>query len=680
MQNVTGNPSHIVAVDVGGTFTDVVGIENGRIVTAKVPTEARASEQSVLDGAAQVGIERAGMFNLASTAGLNAVITRRLPKVGFLTTFGHRDILNRGSLVRPFESVCDPDWRRAFGDAADPLVPRYLRRGIKERMTASGEVFIPLDEAQAREQLRLLARSHVSGVAICLLHSYANSDHEHRLRQLVREELGDLPCSISSEVSPLSKEFPRSTTTLVDVFMKLMYGEYTQRLEAGLDELGFGGQFNYTDCCANLLPADYAMERPHQLLMGGPAGGTVSSAYFGGFIGDNNLLCADVGGTSCDISVIVDGTPWSSGTFELEHDLVVNASSINIVTLGAGGGSIVSVTPEGDIATGPDSAGADPGPACYGAGGTRPTLTDAALMIGILAPDRFLGGRKPLFLDRAQAAFAALDCTLSIEQRVRFAWGMAINNIAEGLLNITVQRGIDPRDFSLIACGAAGPMILPAVLDQFPVRRVIVPPYPGLFSALGLASADRVYSESRGGYRILDPEAAPHLDTDYRAMEDRLLARIGVERTQARIKRSFDGRLLGQSWVTPYVDVPTGPVMPETIERMVQAFHVLYGRLNGNRFERIPVEGAIYRVQVSLSSDKVEYARATPGSGARPSRTVMLRHLYDGPVATPEYVREHLGAGDLIDGPAIVREELSTTFVPAGRTLVVGQFGELIIS
>ena len=344
----------------------------------------------------ELGVGEASVFNLASTAGLNAIITRRMPKIAFLTTLGHRDILDRGRLGRPITALTDMSWRRGISDASRPLVPRYLRRGIHERMTARGEVLIALDEEQARRELRILRRCGVEGVAICLLNAYVDGGHERRLRQLVVEELGELPCSISSEVSPLAKEYARASTTVVDTVMKAKYGEYTDRLDKGLRSLGFGGRLNFADCSARLLPADYAMERPYRLVVGGPAAGTVSSAHLGGFIGDENLICADVGGTSCDISVVIDGRPWVNTTFEIEHDLIVNALSTDIVTLGAGGGSIVSITPTGEVQVGPDSAGAHPGPACYGQGGVRPTMSDAALLMGILAGDRFLDGRMPL--------------------------------------------------------------------------------------------------------------------------------------------------------------------------------------------------------------------------------------------------------------------------------------------
>ena len=366
----------MLGVDVGGTFTDVVAIEDGRVTVAKVPTDLRSSDTSVLKGAADLSVGGARVFNLASTAGLNAVITRRIPKIAFLTTIGHRDVLDRGRLGRPWTALTDLSWRRGFSDVTRPLVPRYLRRGIRERITADGGVLIAFDEGQARQELELLARCDVDGVAICLINAYVNAEHEIRLRELVREVLGDVACSLSSEVSPLAKEYGRASTTVVDVIMKVTYQQYTTRLQKGLAELGFRGTFNYADCSARLMPADYAMERPYRLVVGGPAAGTVSSAHLGQLLGDGDLLCVDVGGTSTDISVVIDGRPWVNSTFELEHDLLVNAVSTDIVTLGAGGGSVVAVSPTGEIRVGPTAPAPAPGrPATARAGPARPSPT-----------------------------------------------------------------------------------------------------------------------------------------------------------------------------------------------------------------------------------------------------------------------------------------------------------------
>lgn len=674
--------SRIIGVDVGGTFTDVVSVdENGVITPAKVATDLYSSDGPVLEGAARVGVESASVFNLASTAGLNAVITRKLPKVAFLTTCGHRDILDAGTVARPVEFLTEPRWRRSFGDANRPLVPRYLRRGIVERITATGEVFIPFNEAQAREELALLKRCNVEGVAICLLNSYVNPAHEQRLKALVREELGDIACSVSSEISPLAMEYSRATTTLVDVLMKIKYGDYTAKLNAGLAALGFKGEFNYADCRALLMPASYAMERPYRLVVGGPAAGAISSAHFGTMVDDGNMICADVGGTSTDISVVIDGEPWVNPTFELEHDLNVSALSIDVITLGAGGGSIVSLSPTGDIRVGPESAGADPGPAAYGRSGVRPTTTDTALLAGVLAPDGFLGGKMPLYKERSKAAFEALDTALPFAERVRQAWAVGVNNIAEGILNISVRRGIDPRDFTLMAYGAAGPMLLPAVLDVLALRRVVVPPHPGLFSALGLVSSNLSFMDQRSEYILLQKGAADRIDRIFRSLEDALRTQVAGHHGEVEFRRSFDGRLAGQAWLTPLIEVPGGTVTEDVIAAMAEAFHGAYERRNGNRFTQFPVEAVTYRVQAFVHGEKVRYPRVPAGSGnPQPIAEQPLEHIYGEGVTARIYQRETLGAGDRIEGPAIVREEMSTTLVPPGHQLIVGEFGELIIT
>ena len=671
----------MIGVDLGGTFTDIVKIEGGKILVSKVPTDASSSDTSVLQGVAEVGAGDAGVFNLASTAGLNAVITRDTPKVAFLTTTGHRDMLDRGRLGRPWSALTDPHWRREFGDTGRPLVERYLRRGINERITGAGQVLLPLDEAQARSELDVLRRCGVEAVAICLLNSYVDPTHEQRLQELVAEVLGDIPCSISSEVSPLTKEYQRAMTTLVDVVMKAKYSDYTDRLSTGLEKLGFDGVFNYSDCAARLLPADYAMERPYRLVVGGPAAGTAASAHFGAQIGDSQLLCADVGGTSCDISLVRDGEPWLNSTFELEHDLHVNALSTDVVTLGAGGGSIVWVNPTGEIRVGPESAGAHPGPACYGQQGDRPTITDAAVLIGILDPDSFLGGKFPLRADLAEKAFDDLQSPLPLSQRIDYAWRMGINNVAEGMVNICVRHGLDIREFSLMAFGAAGGMMLPSLLQVLPIRRVIVPPHPGLFSALGLLSTDQVYSDHRTSYRLLDDQAAEPLDLLFSSMEDGLRAQLGRGAEGATVHRSFDGRLFGQSFETPFVPVPNAPINADALAKMIEDFHRVYGERNGNTFPYIPVQGVTYRVEMHVPTDKVTHPPLpTSDLDPTPDAATNIRHLDTEPGPAAVYYRTSLHAGQRIVGPAIVREELSTTFAPTGTEVKVGEYGELIIS
>jgi N-methylhydantoinase A len=669
----------MLAVDVGGTFTDVIGFRDGRIEAIKVPTDPERTEESVLAGAEELGADGWAVFNHASTVGLNAVLTRRLPKVALLTTEGHRDVLDIARCWRPLEALTDAGWRRSFGDSSRPLVPRYLRRGIHERITADGDVLIELDEEQARAELERLRRCDVEGVAICLLNAYVNPVHERRLREMSAEVLGDIPCSVSCAVSPLAKEYARASTTVIDVFMKLIYTAYAEQLDRGLRAQGFAGSMCFADSAATLLEFDYALRTPFRLVFSGPAAGAMASAHFGALIGDESLLCCDVGGTSSDISIVTGGSPHLNTTFALEPDLLVNALSIELGTLGAGGGSIVSVTPAGEIQVGPESAGGDPGPACYGRGGTAPTMTDAFVAMGILDPDRFNAGRMRLDPERSLEAFRALDSPLALDQRISYAYRTGLNNVREGLVDVAVARGLDLRDFSLMAFGAAGPLMLPAVLDQAGARRVIVPPYPGLFSALGLLSTDRVYSDSQSAYMVLTPEAAPRIHEVFQRMEARLREQLpaGAEVT---VKRTFDGRLVGQSWDTPFVGVQDGPIDEHAVVKMIARFHDEYELRYGNRFDAMPVEGVTYRVQLIVGSPRIAYPSIEAGGAlVEPDRTIGLRCLGARNRRAGEHERERLRAGDVVLGPAIVREPTSTTHLFAGQRATVGGFGELVI-
>ena len=671
----------MMGVDVGGTFTDCIAVKDGEIEVVKVLVEAAAREQPVLAGARALGLDGLDVFNHATTVGLNAILTRQLPKVAFITTHGHRDILDMGRAWRPATALMDPNWRRPFGDASRPLVPRYLRRGVVERLTAAGDVLVDLDEAQARVELEALAGCDVEGVAVCLLNSYVSGAHEQRLRSLIGEVIGDVPCSISSEVSPLAKEYDRASSTLIDVLMKLIYTSYTASLTAGLADAGFAGQLNFADCAAQLTPAAHAMRAPLNIMSSGPAAGTVSSAYFGGLLGEAQLICADVGGTSTDISLVTDGRPVVNTVFEVEHDLLVNTVANEISTLGAGGGSLVTVGSTGELAVGPGSAGGDPGPACYGRGGVDPTTTDACLLIGILTEGDPLGGRLSLNAQLSRTAFEALDTPLSFGDRVRHSYALALHNITAGIIDIGVRRGIDPRDYSLVAYGSAGPMLLPPILEQVGAKSVIVPPYPGVFSAMGLVSTDLVFGDHRSAYLVLDAAEPERVHQVYAEMEASLRSSLEGEYDDLEIRRTFDARLVGQNWDTPFVAAPNGTIGGAEIETMISTFHDAYETRTGARFENLGVLGVTYRVEAVIGADKVAYPELdADGSAPVPLRTTKLRYISDDPISAAEYDRVTLRAGHRVSGPAVIREPMATTQVAQGQLAIVGRLGEIVIT
>jgi N-methylhydantoinase A len=424
------------------------------------------------------------------------------------------------------------------------------------------------------------------------------------------------------------------------------------------------------------------MEQPFEIVFAGPAAGTVASAHFGKLIDRGNLLCADVGGTSCDISMVSGGQPYVNTTFLLEHDLVVNALSNEVDSIGAGGGSLVTISPRGEVLVGPGSAGADPGPACYGKGGTQPATTDTLVLMGVVDPDHFAGGRFSLNPDLSRRAFENLDTPLQFEDRVRYAFNIGVNNVAEGVTNIAIKHGIDPRDYSLVAFGAAGPMLLPACLDQVHAREVIVPPHPGLFSALGLVSTDQVYGDSRSAYLMLDASAAEAVNKVFAQMEDQLRSRFDSNSADVEFVRSMDARLAGQTWETPFVSVPSGKITPEKIDEMIENFHQVYESRAGNRFDGLPVQGVTYRVEAVIKADKVDYPKIPKGEGGTvaPASTFELKYVAEEPVTAGRYERESLKAGDRIEGPAVIHEALSTTFMLPGQIATVGEYGELRIT
>ncbi|WP_308284449.1 hydantoinase/oxoprolinase family protein [Pseudonocardia oceani] len=522
-------------------------------------------------------------------------------------------------------------------------------------------------------------------MAICFLNSFVNPTNEQTAQRIVREVLGaDVACSISTEASPLARAYGRASTTVIDVIMKISYVAYNEHLRTGLDKLGFTGQLNYADSAATLVSAEAAMRRPHRIVFSGPAAGTAACKHFGASIGDGDLICVDVGGTSTDLSVVTGGSPYLNTTYELEHDMTINSLSTSISTLGAGGGSIAWINDLGELRVGPDSAGGVPGPCCYGAGGTRPTITDACLLSGVLQADKFLGGEVRLHPDLAEAGFLSLDTDGDLARRVRDTWQLGLHNIAEGIVNLALTHGVDPADYSLVAYGAAGPMLLPSVLDHITVRRVIVPPHPGLFSALGLLTSDQVYSESRSSYTVLGDDAVERVEVLLAETEATLREQlVGVDPSAVTVTRSFDGRLYGQSWDTPFVEIPDGPVTEETVQTMIDRFHDTYERRNGTRFTTFPVEAVTFRVQAVVRTDKLTFeplaTRAATG-GAPATSTTTVRHIYGDDVTATVVERSDLLSGDEIAGPAIVREAMSTTVVPPGRTVRVGRFGELVIS
>jgi N-methylhydantoinase A len=650
----------ILGVDVGGTFTDAVLLSDAKLRTAKVPSAAR-QEESVLAAAAAVGAEGVDRFTHGTTVATNALLERKGARTAFVATAGFEHLLhlrrqNRAHLYR----LCAAH--------PEPLVPLERCHGVRERIGPDG-VIEPLE----LESLPELG-DDVEAVAVCLLFSFRDATHERVVAEELRRRLPRARVVASHEVAPEVREYERASTTAIDAYLGPAVARYLEALGTASVEAGLPKPLVMRSS-GGLATLEEAAAHPAVALVSGPAGGVVGAARVAGV---EDALTLDMGGTSTDVCLIRGGEVERSAEREVAG-FPLRLPMVDLQTVGAGGGSIVWRDAGGALRVGPESAGADPGPACYGRGGTAPTLTDACLLIGILDPDGFAGGELKLDPELARRAFESLETSLRFEQRVSYAYRIAVANIAEEVTNVAVRHGVDPRDFTVVAYGAAGPMLLPASLELLHVKRVIVPPHPGLFSALGLLSGDLVYYDSRSAYLLLTPEAAPTVAAVFDEMERGLRARARLGENGVAVRRSFDGRLFGQSWETPFVPVPDGPITEQTIGELVERFHDEYERRYGNRFPYVPVEGVSYRVELVAPAEKVELSAWSEAEPASPRRTVELRYLADELLVADEYAREELPVGARIDGPAIVREALSTTYVCPGQTATVGRFGELRI-
>jgi len=364
--------------------------------------------------------------------------------------------------------------------------------------------------------------------------------------------------------------------------------------------------------------------------------------------------------------------------------VVVNTLANEIFSIGQGGGSIAQVGSFGELLVGPEGAGADPGPACYGSGGTQPTLTDAFLLMGILDAKKFLGGEKLLYPELAEEAFKALPLKADLPTKVNQTYELGLTNVAEGIAGVTIERGVDARDYALFAYGSAGPMMLPQLMERLEIKSVIVPPYPGLFSALGLASGDLTYTDYKSAYITLIPNAdtAKRIDEVYTNMEETILAKLpeGVKREDVRFIRSFDGWYAGQTWETPFIPVPSGHLTEKSIETLIEAFNEGYLAMWGNKFPHLPVMACSYRTSCVLPMTKAEYKTLPKRKMGKP--TGVPKHLSSMPEAESnvmEYERGELYFSDTVAGPAIIREPMSTTMVCAGQEARIGQYGEIHI-
>jgi N-methylhydantoinase A len=670
---------YVVGIDVGGTFTDLTAVEvgSGRVVVTKVPSRPRHEALAVLAGLGALGIAGAEVRRLVhgTTVGTNAVLERRGARVALLTTAGFRDLIEIGRTKRNIPALFVPTFVRP-----KPVVERRHRFEVTERLGPDGGVLVPLDPASIDRALDAALAAGVEAVAVCLLHSYLDPAHEHMVADAVKGRAPDLPVSCSADVVAEYREFERFSTAVLNAYLQPLMEGYLTSLEERLLTTGYAHGVLTVASSGGMMTTDTARRLPIKTIFSGPAGGVSQACFVGAATGIQDFITYDMGGTSTDVCLVRGREPLMTAD-AMVGAFPVKVSQIDMHTVGAGGGSIAWLDVDGSLQVGPRSAGAAPGPAAYGLGGTEPAVTDANVVLGRIGTRRRLGGSIALDAGRARGAVAALAARLArplgVEALAEGIVTIAVARMTSAIREISIQRGHDPRDFTLIAFGGAGPMHALAIADEIGIPRVLVPRHPGNFSALGLLASDIKHDDVRTRLGLLRDQL-PALHEAFAEMESaarQQLDREGFPPPRQSLLRSLDLRYRGQAFElnVPLVD---RDVRPEGIEADFHRRHrAAYGHANP--------EAAIELVNARLTAYGLvaKPAAERHGEPAAPLEAALIerRPVWFGGRALdcPVWERERLSGAARLQGPAIVEEFGATTVVLPDWHGLVDPYGNL---
>lgn len=667
-----------VAIDIGGTFTDVIAREDGHEVSTKVPTTPEDLITGVRRGIDQILDDTAGdradveRFVHGTTAGTNAVIERDGGTVGVLMTEGFRDTLAIGRQKR--EDMYD-----LFLDEQTPtfLAPRERRVEIEERVGPDGEVIQPLAEEDVLRGVGQLVEEHdVDAVAVCYLFSFTNSAHEERTAELIADAYPDVDVSLSSKINPRFREYERLVVTAFDAYLRPVIESYVSRMNEMLDEESIDCELQIMQSRGGISSASILEERPVASVLSGPAAAVAGAADIGRRIDRENLITIDIGGTSSDVSLVKDGRPQITSDGEIQ-DYPLRMQMVDISTIGSGGGSIAGLDDAGSLYVGPESAGADPGPACYGRGGTAPTVTDASLVLGYLNPDNFADGSFQLDVEAARDAIRreiAEPLDYDLETAAKGIHKIMNTKMAQQLRLTTVQRGFDPRRFSLFAMGGAGPIQAGKLAEELAIPEVVIPRSPGVLSASGLLSSDVEHDHETTflrSLRELEPGALADSFETLSKRGEQAMSREGVDPEDLTEVYQADMRYEGQSFEIE-LDVPQRERYSETdLAAIEEQFHDRHDEVYGHRNKDDPVEFVNLRVIHSYSPDQLSMPSEVGGESldAAHKATRDCQFVDDEEThSTPVYERRNLPAGVSFDGPAIIEQSDTTTVVYPGQT------------
>ena len=663
-----------IGVDIGGTFTDLVALDEA--TGAVVDTKALSTPDDLLLGILrcvdQAGVQLSDcrLVIHGTTIGINALLERKGARTGLITTEGFRDVLEigRGNFLRMYDVL----YRRPAS-----LVPRGLRLEVPERLTARGEVMVPLDEEGVRAAARRLAAEGVESVAVCLLFSFRNPEHEQRTAELVAEVLPTASVSVSHRITQEWREYERTSTTMVNAYVRPIMDRYLGAFEQGLAGRGFRGQLLITQSNGGAFSLAAAASKPVHTIESGPAAGASGCASLAQALGADRLISFDMGGTTAKCAIVENGLVQTTDEYHVDgHPLRIPVMDITEVS--AGGGTVAWIDAGGALALGPQSAGADPGPVCYGRGGTEPTVTDANLVLGRIAAGRFLGGTMPL--DHGAAARA-------IEERLGLPLGLARDNAAAGVVrladvkmalavrSITTERGLDPRDYTLVAYGGGGPLHAVAIARELGIPRVIIPPSPSTFSAWGMLATDLRHDLVRTVLAPLDQTDGAWAEARYREMEreiEAILPPVGA----ATRHRAADLRYLGQEHT---VTVEVGSL--EEWASLRSRFDAAHQRAYGYAAPEVEVQLLNLRLAVVYPLARPRLPALARGAGRGPAfetRKIYSSLLRDA-LEYRVHQRDRLRAGDVVDGPAAIEEAGTTTMLEPGDRLQIQDNACLVI-
>jgi N-methylhydantoinase A/oxoprolinase/acetone carboxylase beta subunit len=679
----------VVGVDIGGTFTDFMLYDtaSGAVHVHKVPSTPAEPERAMVTGleelCAEAGLATAdvtGVFH-GTTVATNAVLQHEGAVAGMITTRGFRDIVHIGRHQRPlhYSVMQDIPWQ------ARPFVRRRHRKVVTERIVPpTGEVLTPLDEDEVRAVAAELRDDGVEAVAVCFLFSYLNPEHERRAAAIVREEMPGAFVTTSADIFPQFREFERFTTATMSAFVGPTTGSYLDRLATALDGNGAGSDLHVMMSSGGVASARTAAERPVTLLLSGPAAGILGGQWAGALAGRRRLITFDMGGTSADIGIVTeDGVSEASARDTWVGGYPLLVPMLDVHTIGAGGGSIAYVDEGGAFRVGPRSAGASPGPACYGQGGVEPTISDAHVVLGRIDPERFLGGRMRLDRGAAVAAVERLagELGLGLLETAEGILTIATSNMARAIRSRTIEKGHDPREFALVAFGGAGPLHAAELADTLDIPEVLVPPHPGITSAAGLLTSDLKYDQMRTVFQLQGSVDADRLNSDLDELEAELrgmLQRDGVSGDDIEVMRALDCRYVGQGYELR-VTLADGPFSEQALEQ----FHVLHEREYGSAYSD-PIEIVNARVTaigrrppleaLPVPSGTFEEALVGESDGAfRLDGSIQT-------VTTRFYDRNLLPLDESLPGPAVVFHPDTTTVVPPGWNARADASGNLMLT